>query len=161
MRGLSISVFLLVLCLGFTEVYPVLKYRHDHARLPEFVEWVRNNTPAGTHLILMDDYLFFKHYGRFEVLTRPVPAGERTKRQLDEFKETIDRMLKEKIPVYTTGTGLYSYNPGNEYSNFMKANYEVEEIGSFLYEDYHSGELVNAVFNNHLIRISLKTQKAR
>ncbi|MGE0267486.1 MAG: glycosyltransferase family 39 protein [Candidatus Omnitrophota bacterium] len=159
MRGLSAGTFLVVLYLMFMEIYPVLKYRHEHALLPEYVQWVKKNTPVNTQMILMDDYLFFKHYGRFEVLPRPVPAGEKTKKQMEEFKTKIDRMLAAKVPVYTTGTGLYSYNPGNEFSNFMKTNYTVEEVGSYLYEDYHSGELVNAVFKNHLIRISFKTDQ--
>lgn len=152
-RLLGAGCFMMILCLSFMEIYPVLKFRHDHALLPEYVRWVEQKIPSNAYLILMEDHFFFKHYGRFNMLARPMLSGEESQRQLADFKSRVDQMLDAAIPVYTTGVGLYSYDPNHEYANFVKKNYDLEQIGSYWYEDYHGGELGNAVFKNPLYRI--------
>lgn len=155
-RGLSILIFLAIIGMSSIEIYPLFKFRHDHELLPDYVRWVQDNTPPDTRLILQDDYLFFQHYGSFEILKRPLPGGPDDSHRFADFKDRLDRLFAKGIPVYTTGIGLYTYDPHKKFAIYLRQYYVVEEIGRYAYEDYHTGELNKLIFPNPLIRITPK-----
>lgn len=156
-RGLSILLFLVIIGISAVEAYPLFYFRHTHALLPDYVRWVQDNTPSETRLILLDDYLFFKHYGAFEILVRPLPGGPEELMRFADFKSELDRLFDQDIPVYTTGVGLYTYDSQKAFAMYLEQFYTVKELDRYAYEDYHAGELNKLVFPNPLIKITPKS----
>jgi hypothetical protein len=88
-------------------------------------------------------------------LGRPVskrPKGI-TEQQLLDFKQTIDALLDQHIPVYITTDSLYGYNWGRQFSDFFIKHYKGRLVGNCFYEDWHRGELELYIYRFSLYEI--------
>jgi len=154
----SIIVFLLISLLPLLETYPVFKTRNQHAYLPEYAEWIGRQTEKHAVIIPADEGTFVEYYGKRKCLRRP--RGFYIKiSEAKAFKNKLDNLLDKDIPVYITGSGLYSYNFRKWFSNFIQKNYRLELRGSRLAEDWHGGVLKQTIGYEHFYKITQKSDK--
>lgn len=155
-RTSMIFIFTLIFFITFNFIYPSLKWRHNHALLPEYTQWVARQIPENSRVIGTDDSLFFKHYADIDFLARPLSPFALTKTDLSDFKQRLDQALNENIPVYITATSLLTYDKSDQFSALIFDHYTLSHVGSHLYESWHRGILDSHVFYNHLYRITAK-----
>ena len=65
-------------------------------------------------------------------------------------------MIASGIPVYVSGVGLYSYDPGRQVAAYLKQYFDIVEIGRQPYEIWHAGELQTKVFEDPLFQLMAK-----
>ena len=104
-----------------------------------------------------ENSIFYKYYGNIKLLGKPLHFLSLENKDLENFKQTLDSLLNNNIPVYITSVGLFAYDPGKKFSSMIKENYNLEIVGTELYEDWHKGVLKKLIFNCRLIRIRKKT----
>ncbi len=155
-RLMSTAIYCTILYLMFTSIFPILYTRHAYALLPDYAKWVSQKIEKNARFITTDDNLFYKYYGGLNLLGRPMHFLSLEDSSLDNFKQKLDVLLDENIPVYTTSVGLYAYDPDQKFSSLIKKNYRLEVVGAKLYEDWHRGALKQRVFYNRLIRLRKK-----
>ena len=152
-RFVMIPVFFSMLFLTVSQVYPALKFRHDHALLPDFVRWVAASVEPDAQVIVADEALFYRYYTNCRVFYRPAHPIRTTQEELDQFKQTVDALLDQNIPVYITTASLFAYDRDRHFSDFFMSQYEGELIGSHDYEDWHLGSATTQVFLFDLYRV--------
>jgi len=136
-----ISIVLLLLMM-YRGMYPILKFRHQHALLPEFMEWVGRHTEVNARIISTDEAVFTSYYANRSVLYRPrINVDTSNAEALNAFKSQLDSLLDKGVPVYITTVSMYSYNYKKQFSDFFKKNYRGELIGQHFYEDWHQGAM--------------------
>jgi hypothetical protein len=148
-----IPVFVLMIFLPCLRGYPALKFRHEHALLPDFVRWVAASVEPGARVIAADEALFYKYYTPCRVLYRPADVLRAAPEDLARFKDTVDALLDQQIPVYITTASLYAYDRDRHFSGFFKSQYDGERVGSHYYEDWHMGSARTQVFLFDLYRV--------
>jgi hypothetical protein len=152
-RWVLIPVLTLMIFSPFSRVYPVLKFRHEHALLPEFVRWVAAKVEPGARIITADEALFYKYYTSCEILPRPADVLRSAPEDLARFYNTLDALLARDVPVYITTASLYAYDRDRHFSGFFKSQYDGERVGSHYYEDWHMGSAQTQVFLFDLYRV--------
>jgi 4-amino-4-deoxy-L-arabinose transferase-like glycosyltransferase len=140
----------------FSQTYPILKFRHTHALLPDFGRYVQTVTSQNAVIIAGDEALFIRHYGKREILARPRFFHQDAGQKLRAFNEEIAHQLKDGHDVYITNTGLYSYDPGYLFSSFIKARYNLNLVGERMSEDWHKGETRLRTGMEKLYQLELK-----
>lgn len=140
------AVFAMMLLLPFfTNILPILQFRHSHTLLPDWARFIEKNTESVAYLIVGDEELFIHTYGHRKTLTK--------KMAMEEFKTQLSRLLAKNVPVYITETGLYVSNPSPEFSSYIKSTYHLELRGKKTVEDWHGGELMLETRPDKLYRI--------
>ena len=152
-RIVIIPAFVLMTGLACSRVYPALKFRHEQALLPDFVRWVAAGIEPDARIIVTDEGLFYKYYTTGQVLYRPADVIRSTSEELDAFRQTVDALLDQQIPVYITTASLYAYDRDRHFSDFFMKHYEGELVGSHYYEDWHLGSAATQVFLFDLYRV--------
>lgn len=152
--ALGTAIAVLLAGTMFFKIYSVLKFRHHRAVVPEYVAWVRAQVPSNARVICKDDFIFYEHYGNFTTLKRPNPGSGLEKIRL--YRHQLRDLLAAGVPVYVSGVGLYSYDPGRQVSGYLKQYFDFVEIGRHPYEIWHAGELQIKVFEDPLFRVMLK-----
>ena len=155
-RTVSVGLCALIGFMMFMEVLPYVKFRHQHALVPEMVRWVRAQVPDDARMLLLDEHLFYEHYGDFPVLSRPRPRGPGYEERLEKFETQLKELTVRGVPVYATGVGIYSDDAQQRFAGFLKERYTFHVIGAPFFEDWHHGELKNFIFRNIVIRLSPK-----
>ncbi len=150
------GLFLVMINVLWLRVYPPLKIRHQNAYVPEYARWLTEKTEPHARIISSDESMFIKYYGNRKPLSRPLRQNRITKYELDQYKKNLDGLLDDQIPVYIHSVSLFSYDRGGYFAEFMKKNYNMVWVGVQQYEDWHQGEMVSAVFPNHLYEIRKK-----
>ena len=155
-RVISLAVYCTILYLMFTFIFPLVYARHAYALLPDYAKWVSEKIEKNAYFITTDDRPFYIHYGQFNFLFRPIDSFHLEDTVLADFKREIDELLDNDIPVYTTSVGLFAYDPRRKYSSLIMNNYDLEIVGTKLFEDWHRGVLKQMIFYNPLIRLKKK-----
>jgi len=151
---MSYCLFVIIICKLFTTIYPVLKFRHDHAILPDFALWITDMTEPNAYIIAADENRFLTYYGDRAMIGRPVTVLRRTdESELLKFKRKVDHLLNQEIPVYITTAGLYAYNRDSHFSNFFDRYYSKDYVGKNYYEDWHRGSLELKIYLMSLYRV--------
>ena len=156
-RLTTMIVFCSMIFVLFTQIYPILKFRHEHMLLPDFGKYVASATEKDAQIITGDEIFFVMYYGQRAVFGRPETSFDFRQKDWIEFKTKLDGLLDQGIPVYITGSGLYSYDPGFVFSSFMKKNYDLTLIGIRIAEDWHQGETRLRTGKEKLFRIHKKS----
>lgn len=155
-RTTSLILYGIILYLSFTFIFPLVYVRHAYALLPDYVTWVSGKIEKNAHLITIDDRPFYNYYGNFNIFGRPIHFKTLKDEDLVRFKQKLDSLLSNNIPVYITSVALNTYDPDKKFSSLIKNNYKMEIVGEKLYEDWHRGILKQRIFYNRLIRIKKK-----
>ncbi|MGE0268551.1 MAG: glycosyltransferase family 39 protein [Candidatus Omnitrophota bacterium] len=137
-------------------IYQTVKFRHDYALLPDFYRWMNLVTEPGATIIERDHSLFIKYYARRIPLGVPVTLFEARPNELLKYKNRIDFLLGNNIPVYITDTGLNGFPDHLKFDEFMHANFEFEHMGDRMIEDWYNDVLVHSVVQNSLYRVRKK-----
>jgi len=152
-RMISTSVYCTTLYLIFAFIFPLLYVRHTRALLPEYTQWVEKTIEKDAYLIASDDALFYSYFSTVNILYRPAHFRSLEEPGLDAFKQRLDALLNDNIPVYITSVGLYAYDPEMKFSSLIENNYTLKIVGKNIYEDWHRGVLKQKILDNYLIRI--------
>lgn len=136
-RLLTHFAFALIVVTMFVNIHPILRFRHRHALLPDFARFVGKRTEPAAKIICGDEFPFIIYYGRRDMLRRPNDPFRITPADLKNFQAQLDGLLQNGVPVYITSSGLLSYDPGQQFSRFMKSRYRLEYQGETLSEDWH------------------------
>jgi len=139
-----------------TSIFPILAFRHSMALLPEWAEFIGDNTEPHALIITGDDQDFITHYGKRTVFYRHKDFFHLDPVEFEKFKQKLTSLLDENVPVYITRDGLYSYDPARKFSSYILENYRLEFQGTRKYEDWHGGELILKVQREALYRIYKK-----
>ncbi len=139
------------------QITPVLQSRHDHAYMPEFVQWVKKTIEPEALVIISDGSDFFRYYGPVKRLGRPLHLSHFSQDELLALQKNINHSLSQGISVYITSNGLYSYDPEKAFSSFMKSSYCLKLVGRRPVELWHHGALEQRVPLSGLYRIYPKT----
>lgn len=140
-RAIALIMVGLVMFLSFGFIYPLVKFRHDHALLPEFCQWVATETEPRAVIVVTDENSFVHYYSRRETLARPETFGRFAPGQLDDFFRRLDFLLSQGRPVYIPTMAIFSYDRHKEFSTRLQENYNLNFCGRHLYEDWHKGEM--------------------
>jgi len=149
-------VCLLIFGLTFWEVYPIFRFRHEQAALPDCARWIASMTEPHAVIIMSDERLFTSYYGRRTTWHNPCGTISVNKNYLPRFKAKLDRKLDDNIPIYITSFGLHAGDHTGEFTRFMVAHYELKHIGRHLTEDYHRGATHLNIGYENLFRIKAK-----
>ena len=131
----------MLICFPFLKIYPTLSLRHTHEQLPRFSRWVGQKTPKNARIITADEALFIEYYARRSTLpqlhsmTAPVRPEE-----LAEYKNRVDQLLSQGIPVYIIVQGAYQGTIYETFNVFIENNYDLINVGDKAAEDWHRGE---------------------
>ena len=151
-----ILLFFLLEFFMFSSIYPILAFRHDYDSLPEFARWVEKSSEENALIIAGDEGFFIQHYGHRTLLYRPANAFDFRDAELLNFKQKLDDILSQKIPVYIDANGLYSYDAGKKFSNLIKKNYRLIFLGKVLIEEWYPGEIFADIQWQGLFKITPK-----
>lgn len=152
-KTIAVSLFIFLVFLGFNRVYPILKYRHDYASLPDFARWVGTVTEKNARIITSDESWFMRYYARRTPLGRPMGMDKTPPETLLAYKNQIDALLAENTPVYISQSALHAYDWHQHFSSFLKANFDFLYVGTRVYEDWHRGEMILQVTPCDLYRL--------
>ncbi|MCR4337715.1 MAG: glycosyltransferase family 39 protein [Candidatus Omnitrophica bacterium] len=141
-------------------VFPLIKIHHDQAILPEFCQWACQMTKPGAVIISAEEHRFIEHYTSCQTLVRPMSMNPIDSQSLLEFKNQVDSLLDQGVPLYITTAGLFAYDKNGNFSNFFLENYEGYFVGEHLYEDWHRHILQPQIFSFELYQIEKKTSHA-
>ncbi|MGE0268669.1 MAG: ArnT family glycosyltransferase [Candidatus Omnitrophota bacterium] len=153
---LSIPVILLFVLINLNRYYPMFLFRHQNALLPEFFQWVNVATEENSLIIERDHSIWIYYYAKRKPFGPAVGYSQLTPETLDVFKNDLDNLLRQGIPVYVTKYGLLDRK--DLFRKFMVKNYRLEIVGSRMIEDWHLGCLKQVVVQNDLLRITPLTE---
>ncbi len=142
----------------FSQIFPILHFRHQHALLPDWARWISKTTEPNAIIITSDEGPFIEYYGERKILYRPTALFIYDEEHMQSFKKTVDQFLKENIPVYITSSGLHSYDFQKIFINWMIQNYELIYRTEHFSEDWHAGETVLRVGIEKLYQIHKKSR---
>ena len=111
---------------------------------------------APQYIIAGDEGFFIEHYGHRTLLRRPTSAFDIKDAELITFKQKLDRILADGIPVYIDANGLYSYDAGKKFSSLIKKNYNLTFLGKHLIEEWYLGEIFADIQWQGLFKITPK-----
>ena len=152
------STYLFMTFVTFNDIYPSILFRHQYATLPEFSQWVGQMTEPDAVIITSDEGLFINHYSKRKTLPHPVSESDFSNSSLLAYKKTLDTYLDQNIPLYATNS-MTSHDFDNKFIPFMTKNYNLQYIGTHLYEDWHSSPIMEQIIYNHLYKITKKNNR--
>lgn len=154
---MSTGVYILIFSLTLWKISGVLVVRHQHDFITDNAKWMEHVTEPDARIIMCDERYFVDVYGHRASFSRPLRFDQFSQQDLNAFKIKLDAAIVAGDPIYITTTGLYFYDPDQQFSDFIKANYRLELRGWHMYEDWHRGEMFSDVFPNYLFRISRRS----
>ena len=155
-KKVPVILFLLLEFFMFSNIYPVLAFRHEYDSIPEFARWIAKISEAKALIIAGDEGFFIEYYAHRTLLYRPANAFDIKDSELINFKQKLDRILSSGIPVYIDANGLYSYDAGQKFSSLIKKNYNLTFLGKHLIEEWYLGEIFADIQWQGLFKITLK-----
>lgn len=153
---LALACLIVSLGANGTGIYRTVKFRHEHALLPDFYRWMNQVTEPGAMIIERDHSLFIKYYARRVPLGVPVTLFEADPNELMKYKERIEFLLGNNVPVYITDTGLNGFPDHLKFDEFMHVHFEFKHVGDRMIEDWYNDVLVHSVVKNSLYRVRRK-----
>ena len=151
---LSVLTAVLWAWMCFYRILPVLEYRHHYALLPDYVGWLNARAAPDAMMIPGDEGNFLRYYNGPEPLSLPLRIRTPySAADLDFMKDRIDGALAEGHEVYINYITISAYNPGKQFTDFLKRNYSLVWVGEKLYEDWHRGAIYQFIYPVAVYRI--------
>ena len=151
-----VIIFFLSVILIPLPILPILLDRHKFAYLPDYARLVGQLTEENARIITGDESSFLSYYGKRTAFGRPKNKYYTTE-ELMHFKQQLDALLDQNVPVYMTYSGLFSYNLKKRFSEFMLTHYEINIIGGTFFESWHRGAMKNKVMYGHIFEVHKRT----
>lgn len=156
LRFFPILIFITINLFLHAQIYPIFKFRHDHATIIEFARWIEQNTEPQAQIIVADERMLVEYYAHRQTFSRPMSVYGLSESQLSEFKQRLDAALDRNTPIYITTASLLAYNKNNQFFGLMEEFYDAELIGTHPYEDWHLGATTLQIFPVNLYKLSKK-----
>ena len=160
LKILSIFIPTVIIMVTFTYMYPILKSRHEKDIFVDYVQWISQTVEPEAYVVTTDGALFYRYYTRLNLIGRPCKAFDYNQEDLLKFKDNLDKLLAQGIPVYIPKSNLKSYDYKNQFSNFIQNHYNLECVGQHPYETWHPDFIRQIVYINPLYRILPKSTQA-
>ena len=151
-RPIGIICILLLSILLFSHVMPILDYRHKFSGEKEFALWVKDQIPPNSTVIAMNDATFFNYYAHLSTISHPIGDSEKTKTLVKE----INLLLNNGTNIYIIDSA-FSYDPGLIFLNALYQNFDIEDIGSHISEDYHKATIMDNRYTSFLSKVNQVT----
>jgi hypothetical protein len=148
-RLFGIICLLLLISILFSQIQPILDYRHKFSGEKEYALWVKEEIPPNSQVIVMNDAGFFNYYANLKTLSHPIGDPERTKTWINE----INLLLKNSTNIYIVTSG-FTYDPGNISLNALFQNFDIEHVGSHICEDYHKATIKDYRYTSYLLKVN-------
>ncbi len=148
-RLFGMICLLLLIFVLFSQIQPILDYRHKFSGEKECALWVKDKIPPNSRVIVMNDAPFFNYYANLETLSHPIGDPERTKIWVKE----INLLLKNNTNIYIVDSG-FAYDPGFIFLNALYQNFDIEEVGSHICEDYHKATINDTRYKSILSKVN-------
>ena len=142
--SLSLLIFIL-----FSQIQPILDYRHKFSGEKEFALWVKDKIPPNSRVVAMNDNAFFNYYAKLETLSHPIGDPERTETWVKE----INLLLKNGTNIYIATSG-FNYDDKQIFRNALYQNFDIEYVGSHIIEDYHKATIMDKRYESTLLKIN-------
>jgi len=155
-KTIGLIMFLYIFLSRFCYAYPVLLDRHKVGLLVNYSKWIAEKTEKNAYIITTDESPFIRYYGHRKTIGRPLGYFSLNEKEINIFKQQLNKMLKENIPVYITSNAIYVYDPKHQFSTLLKKNYKLDYIGTKICEYWHRGIFKRLLYNNALFRIRQK-----
>lgn len=146
---LGIMPSLILIFILFSQIQPILDYRHTFSGEKEYALWVEKQVPSNSRVIAANDNGFFSYYTKLGTISHPIGNAEETKTWV---KET-NLLLKNGTNVYIVTSG-FSYDPGRIFQNALYQNFDIEYVGSQMNEDYHKATIKDNRYKSNLWKIN-------
>ena len=157
LRMFSIFISAFIIITTFNYICPILKSRHKNDVLVDYIQWISKTVEPYAFIITTDGSLFYRYYSRLTLLGRPCKAFDYSQEDLLKFKDSLDTLLAQGMPVYIPKSNLKSYDYKNQFSNFIQNHYDLECVGQHSYETWHPDFIRQIVYINPLYRILPKS----
>lgn len=148
-RFFGIISLLLLIFILFSQIQPILDYRHKFSGEKEYALWVKEQIPPNSRVVAMNDNGFFDYYANLETLSHPIGDPEKTKTWVKE----INLLLKNHTNIYIVSSG-FTYDPGQIFLNALYQNFDIEYVGSHLNEDYHKATITDNRYKSNLLKVN-------
>jgi len=155
-RSIAVTVLLLILFGPLLDTYQTFIRRHYYALIPDYYRWVGNLTPPDATIISSDEDLFISYYSKREPLPKPVSFGHLAPKELIDFKNKIDNILKNKKPLYITHSAFTLYDHHQEFQKLMRQNYHLILIGQMPLELWYITPFNPQLHMSNLLKIEKK-----
>jgi len=140
---------LILIFILFSQIQPILDYRHNFSGEKEYALWVEKEVPPNSRVIAANDNGFFNYYTKLGVLSHPIGDSEKTKTWV---KET-NSLLKNGTNIYIVTSG-FSYDPGLIFKNVLYQNFSIEYVGSHITEDYHKATIKDNRYRSSIWKVN-------
>ncbi len=127
--------------LTFRYIHPLLRFRHQHELLIDYVRWISTVTEDNARIIGIDINPFIRYYAGRQPLERPADLHKADPEALSRFSKELDQLLAQKVPVYITAPGMLNYNQGHKFSDMINDRYRLEYIGGRTVEEWYTAPL--------------------
>ncbi|MFH0859726.1 MAG: glycosyltransferase family 39 protein [Candidatus Altiarchaeota archaeon] len=149
----SVIVLIILMSWMFFTIQPILEFRSELSGPKAFALEVMKNTEPNALILTMDQSYHIEYYAKRRARGYSVADGAEG---MDKMLADVDISLENGTPVYVM-TSLFSY-PGRELlMQKMDQEYNFENVGTFLNEDWHRDSIFSAINNETLLRISKKS----
>lgn len=143
-----ICLFILIFVL-FSQIQPILDYRHKFSGEKDYALWVKDEIPHNSKVIVMNDAPFFNYYANLETISHPIGDIEGTKKWVKD----INLLLKNNTNIYIVDSG-FSYDDELIFMNALYQNFDIEDVGSHIIEDYHKATIMDNRYNSFLMKVN-------
>ena len=143
--GIAVAIFLIVSM--FATIQPLIKDRADYSGPRGFAEYVKANTEPNAVIVSSDEYLFIRRYGE-----------RKTFYWLGEGIDDVGVNLRNATPVYAIESS-FAFTSQDDQRRIQNL-YNLQVIGEAPNEVYQFSELEHKLFNEKLIKITLKEEVA-
>jgi 4-amino-4-deoxy-L-arabinose transferase-like glycosyltransferase len=164
-RGLAVLLLVSLIALWSVAVFPVLRFRHQHAVIPDFARWVGQSTEQNATVIVGDEGAWIQYYGQRDVLGQIRTINYRLERKeqretldrdFDQYKNNLLKLIDQGTPLYITDLGLTSNDPFHLFQRFLEQHFQLEPIGSAPFEVWNRNSLRHRVMTVRLYKVTKK-----
>lgn len=148
----SIPFLFIFVLINLMAYFPTFAFRHQHALLPDFFQWINTVTEENAYIIERDHSIWISHYSKRTPFGPKKGLNHLLPEDLKEFKAELDNLLSRGDPVYITKYGLLDQK--DQFRKFMLKNYHLEFIGGKMIEDWHLDCLKQVIVRNDLFKIN-------
>lgn len=148
-RYLGIICSSLLILVLFIQIQPILDYRHSFSGEKEYALWVKEQIPPNSRVIVMNDAGFFTYYAKLKTISHPIGDQEQT----EVWVKEVDSLLKNGTNIYIVSSG-FSYDPDKIFVNALYQNFDLENVGTHIYEDYHKATIIDGRYEARLMKVN-------
>ena len=155
-RLIAAIILLLILFGPLIDTHQTFIRKHYYALIPDYYRWIGKSTPSDATIISSDDDLFISYYSKRKPLSKPVGFRHLLPKELNDFKNKIDDILKNKKSLYITNSAFTLYDHYQEFQKLMRQNYHLILIGQMPLELWYITPFNPQLHMSNLVKVEKK-----